>query len=361
MAKGLWNIGGFNIPDFHISESLGLTQANTGGLIAANPAVINPSQPAVTPTYNSGQTQSQIANQNLSQTQFLSGNGAGSSNGTGGNNGQVLGSNVVNNPPSPTGPNPEDTARSQSDAELQSALNEFENERSQMLIEQESLGRQKTNTLSSLGSALGKSQEQAKTAESSAETETTRQKSKALSTAQDVQRSNRNVLRALGILSSSAAGEMLGKPMNEFATQAADLGAKLIERKNYIQDWLGERVAEHQSAVAQVEENFNTLSQRIAQDLRFNTQQKSDAIRQAKAALSANISEIQRSMQQYQLSAQQYSDSILQQIAQLQLYQNPQADVSGIQNTLLSRAMGTGNYTPQQVGVEQKKKESPYG
>lgn len=154
-----------------------------------------------------------------------------------------------------------------------------------------------------------------------------------------MQKSNRNVLRALGILSSSAAGEMLNKPINEYGKQAADLGQQLVQRKNDIQQWLQDRTAEHQTAVRDVQSQYANLVGQIQNDLRFNDRQRSDAVRSASAALQTRIQQIQESAKQYALTAQNYNNQILQQVAQLQLYQNPQANTSGIQQQLLSNMM----------------------
>ena len=222
--------------------------------------------------------------------------------------------------------------------------------------QRENLGTQKTGALSTLESAFGRSQKQATTSTTEAETSTERAKAKALSNAQGVQRQNRNALRALGILSSSAAGEMLAKPIAEYGRTAADLEQGLIQRKDYINNWLQERMEEHQSAVKDIEQQYAQLIGNIDRDLRFNDRQRTNAVRQAQAALSQRMSEIQQSSQQYQMAAQQYQAGILQQVAQLQLYQNPQADTSGIQSTLLSNA-GLGQQQPRQLGITQTEEQ----
>ena len=246
------------------------------------------------------------------------------------------------------------SAQSQAEAELQAALTEFDRAKEEASVQKEQLGTQRTGALSQLETAFGKSKTQAETSKKEAETATQSAKYKALSTAQGVQRQNRNVLRALGILSSSAAGEMLNKPISEYGSQAAGLEENLITRKNYIDNWLNERMGEHQTSVKEIENQYANLIGNIDRDLRFNDRQRTDAVRQAQAALSSRMSEIQRSALQYQQAAKQYEDSILSQIANLKLYQNPQADLGGIYNALLS---GTSRYTPKQVGVQESEQE----
>jgi hypothetical protein len=229
-----------------------------------------------------------------------------------------------------------ENARSQAEIDLENALSEFDYYAEQANLQKQSLGTQKAGALSEMETSLGKSQKQAKTSKEEASRSTQSAKSKALSTAQDVTKSNRNVLRSLGILSSSAAGEMLAKPMNEYATQAADLEQGLIQRKNVVDDWLNERVAEHQTAVKNLESQYTDLIGKIDSDLRFNDRQRITAVKSAQAALQQRIQEIQNSAVQYQQAAQQYNANIISQIAQIKLYQNPQADVTSLLGTLIN-------------------------
>lgn len=230
----------------------------------------------------------------------------------------------------------QEQAKSQAQLELEQALNEYDYYAEQAQNQIGQLGTQKTSALSEMGTALGKSQKQAATAEEEATSATLSAKGKALTTAQDVQRKNRNILRALGILSSSAAGEMLGKPMTEYGTQAGELEVGLLKRKQVVQDWLGERTAEHQKAVADLNQKYADLVGNIQTDLRFNDRQRVTAVKAAQGALQQRISEIQQSAANYQMAAQNYNANIISQIAQLKLYQNPQADISGLLGTLIN-------------------------
>ena len=246
-------------------------------------------------------------------------------------------------------------AKSQAQLELEQALNEYDYYAEQAQNQIGQLGTQKASALSEMGTALGKSQKQATTATEEATSATLSAKGKALSTAQDVQRKNRNVLRALGILSSSAAGEMLGKPMTEYGTQAGELEQSLLKRKVVVQDWLGERTAEHQKAVADLEQKYTDLVSNIQTDLRFNDRQRTTAVKAAQNALQQRISEIQQSAMNYQMAAQNYNSNIISQIAQLKLYQNPQADISGLLGTLINPQQTT--YGGGQVGTQQTEEQ----
>ena len=249
----------------------------------------------------------------------------------------------------------DEQARNQAQIDLENALSEFDYYSQNAQAQRGALGQQKETSLSSMGNALGQSRTEAGTATTEATTATQRAKAKALGTAQDVQKQNRNVLRALGILSSSAAGEMLNKPMNEYGTQSADLEQNLVQRKNVVESWLQQRVAEHQTAVDQLEQQYGQLTDQIDRDLRFNDTQRASAVKAASAALQQRLGEIENSKVQYQQAAQQYNTNILSQIAQLQLYQNPQANVSGILSTMLGQ-VGGGNTSQAELSTFQKKK-----
>ena len=116
-----------------------------------------------------------------------------------------------------------EAAKSQAQIELEQTLGEYDRYAEEARAQSTNLDTQRTSALGSMENTLSRSKAEATAAKGEATSATLSAKNKALGTAQDVQRSNRNVLRALGILSSSAAGEMLNKPMQEFGSQAADL------------------------------------------------------------------------------------------------------------------------------------------
>jgi len=266
------------------------------------------------------------------------------------NPGQTLGANTVNNPQT-TGGNTgneifntqSENAKDQSALDLEAALKEHDYYAQLGQGQITSLGEQQANALGALGQNYGLAQGQATTAGAEATSDTQSAKNKTLSTAQGVQKSNRNVLRALGILSSSAAGEMLNKPMNEYAKQAADLEQGLIQRKNVIKDWLLARSAEFQQATAQTTQKFNDMVNQINTDLRFNAGQRADAVKQASAALKTTLANIEAQKVNYQQTANQYASNILAQIAQLKIQQGEKVDTNALQQGMLSTAIGSNN------------------
>ena len=227
-------------------------------------------------------------------------------------------------------------ANNQAKAELEAAMNEYSR--------QEELGNQQigqyqqeeAGTLSDINTMRGRVGTEATTAKTEAESATLKEKGKALSTAQDTQKTNRNILRALGILSSSAAGEMLTKPMTQYGQVSGELGTQLVKRKQQVDQWLMERNQDFDSQVTQIQNQYRGLVDRIRTDLRYNGEQRATAVKAASAALQQRMADIQQTAMQYQQAAREYNNNILGQIAQIQLYQNPQADVSSILSTMLN-------------------------
>jgi translation elongation factor EF-Ts len=167
------------------------------------------------------------------------------------------------------------------------------------------------------------------------------------------------MLRALGILSSSAAGEMLAKPGEEFAKVKADLTTAFNKRKGQVDDWLKQRLQEADNSKNQVTQQFNDIIANINIDRRFNQKDKIGAVQQAQAALTGRIAELNQQAMSWQQVAQQYSQNLQMQIAQFQLYQNPKANISGILSSAVTPQ--TTAYKPIQVGTLQPEKKDQYG
>ena len=250
-----------------------------------------------------------------------------------------------------------EASRQRAAAELQEALGQYDYLEQQMQGQIGEAGTQKTSALASLGEQKTQAENRAGSLTQEAEESTTTASRKALSTAQDVTKKNRNVLRAMGILSSSAAGEMLSKPMEEYGTQAADLQQTFIKRKGQVEDWLSERIVEYNNAKTGIEDQFNDIVNKINTDIRFNKSQKLNAVQQANAAFSEQIASLQFQAQEYLNAATEYKNNMAMQMAQIQSYQSPGADVSGI---LSQQMQAPQQAKPLQVGTlmsdEDKKK-----
>lgn len=209
------------------------------------------------------------------------------------------------------------------------------------------LGNQKNDTLSQLDTQLAGVQSQVGNAKTNAQTQADKNTQDALATAQEVERKNRNALRALGILNSSAAGEQLSKPYNEYDRQRATIAQALTSRIGELDDFLNQKVAEHADAVKSVLTQFNDLTGRIQTDLRFNDRQRADAIQSANAALSQRLAEIQNSMFNYKAQVESLKNSYSTGLNQLSQYVDPTANLAAIQ------AQGVSGVTTPQAQTAQ--------
>jgi hypothetical protein len=250
-------------------------------------------------------------------------------------------------------------AEEQAAAALNAALTQFDQYAENAVIQKTELENQQSSILSGLETQRGKASNQATTSTTQAQQATKTAKNKALSTAQDIEKKNRNTLRALGILSSSAGGEMMNAPYNELGKVNADLQQGLVNRVGEIDQWLRDRNTEIDQATNDVKNQFATLVQRINSDMRFNDRQRIDAVQQANAALSATLQEIQTRKEANDLAARQFTSQMLGQIAQIQLYQNPQADVSGILSQSIAAVNPTYNSQNTQIYDPRKRLSSP--
>ena len=249
----------------------------------------------------------------------------------GGGNGLVLGDNKVNDPYPGLG----DTANTDAQTELDNALAEYDRTEEAYNTQ---VGQNETTKNRLIGEGqteLGKAQKSGEGLITDAQQSTLSEEQKSLSTAQDTQKANRNVLRVLGILSSSAAGEMLTKPMESHAQNVAELGQLFIKRKQQVQDWITQKGDEFNTYKTQLEEQYGQIVQNIQQDIRFNRQRKVEAIQAAQTALKAKISDLNAQAMQYQTAAKQYNDNLAMQLAQIALYQNPTANVNGILSKMI--------------------------
>jgi hypothetical protein len=344
--KGSW----FGLPDFGITEKIGQFLGATptqqggsnviGGDVSRLSSVVSP----------------------VAQKQDMSSEWAGTPSTLGASTSNLLSNPQQTQQPQQQGNPFQDQGNAsfdQAQAELNAALNEYDRQNSLLQNQLTSTQGQKESALSGIESQYGQAQKQAGAETLTAQENLTSQKQKALSTSQDVERKNRNMLRALGILSSSAAGEMLAKPGEEYATTSADLTTAFNKRKGQVDDWLNQRLEEANTSKTDIVRQFNDIVANINTDVRFNSQSKLQAVQAAQAALKENIAQLNTQAMQYQQAAQQYSQNMATQVAQLQLYQNPSANISGILSTLMTPQQT--NYKPVQVGTLQPEKKDQYG
>lgn len=289
------------------------------------------------------------------------------SNGPSLSGGSVLGANTSaqprNNQPQPQQPqqpqnNPfndlGESARSQAQADLENALSEYDRADAELGLQQQSAEGQKASALSQIDTQKAEAVKRGQSLTDEAQQGMQSNIESASATTQDTVRKNRNILRALGILSSSAAGEMLARPGEEFAKTSADLKTQFTKRKQQVDDWVSQRTTEADNAKNDVLRQFNDIVARIQNDRRFNQRDKINAVQQAQSALKSRIAELNQYAIESQQAAQQYNQNLQMQIANMQLYQNPSANIQGILGSLIQPQQA---YKPIQVGTLQTDKD----
>lgn len=215
------------------------------------------------------------------------------------------------------------SARNSSGAELSAQNSAFDYNAEQLNNQLGTLGNQRNQALSEIDLGLSGLQNQIKTSRANAQTNTEGQIRQAGSIAKSTQQQNRNVLRALGIINSTAGGELLSKPMNEFDKQRATLQQQLGQRFQELDDTFNQKTAEANAQKNGIISQFTDLVGKIQTDLRFNERQRLDAVKQANAALQQRLADIQGSVLQFQQQVALQKQNFAQSMAQIAAQQNP--------------------------------------
>ena len=243
-------------------------------------------------------------------------------------------------------------------AENQALNTQFDYARAQLEGQLGGLGNQRDQSLAQVELGLGDINRQVGVSKTNLQTNTQQQINQAGSTARNVQGQNRNVLRALGILNSSAAGQILAKPLNQFDEQRAQLGQFLVQKTTELDDFVNQQVAQAAQIKNQIAQQYSDLVSKIQTDLRFNDRQRNDALKAANAALSQRMAEIAQSVQNYQQQAQLQKQQYQASLNQALNYQDPQANLGQINNQRLVNP-GQGIQTALINPFDQKKKQDP--
>lgn len=341
-AQGQWNLFGINLPDFGITERLGVGTANPNYIPQQQPSTSN------LPVYDI--PSSGILGASTGSQQIIPGSqGLGTTGNAIGPYGPQLPTSTGQSGAGPTANNPgggnpdwnrlnqEDIQRSidaanvTAQAENQRLNTQFDYSKAQLEGQLGPLGTQKEQALGQVELGLGDVRRQVGTSKTNLATNTQQQINQAGSTARNVQGQNRNVLRALGILNSSAAGQILAKPLNQFDEQRAQLGQFLVQKTTELDDFVNQKVAEATQVKNSIVQNYNDLVNKIQTDLRFNDRQRNDALQAANAALSQRMAEISQAVMNYQNQAQLQKQQFAASLAGAMNYQNPQYNQQAFQ------------------------------
>lgn len=340
-------IGSWGLPEFGITEKIQSILAPNRNLSAQGGSNLFGSQPssASTPTYN-GPISSPGVNYSTG------GSVLGAKTGTLSGSGQPQSSSYVDPLAGAAG-----AAQSEGDAYLRQLQTEYDRNAEELRAQLGQAGTAREQGLSSLKSAVDEYGNVIGKQKASAEQATAKNIQSAGSTAAQTQAKSRNVLRALGILSSSAAGDILNRPMTEFGTQKAELQQGLIQRTQELDDALAQKTSEHANLVKNLESQYAEIVGNIQRDLRFSDRERADAVAAAKSAVLSRLSEIRMAQAQWQNDINSAKQGLLASTTNLSSYTNPTADLSKISGTGLST---TEQYKPtiSQVGIygDQKKK-----
>ena len=168
--------------------------------------------------------------------------------------------------------------------------------------------------------------------------------------ARETQRTNRNVLRALGILGSTYAAEALQKPTNQFDTERARLVSVTNQRLSELDDAFRETEDEADRQVNSVKSQYQTIKDNIRRDQRFTERERAGALASAKAAANQRLAEIQDYKTKYQDQIRQTATNFAAQFASILKQQQPNAKLSDI--AAQSIAFSNQFYgNPQQVAI----------
>lgn len=325
-VKGTWNILGFNLPDFGATESAGASPSNTSFY---NPNVFSGQGTTLMPrtlsSYNTQVGGRATTQAHLDPTKggtipmdqvlgakdnTLSGGGGGGGNP---NYDEVKGA-----------------LEGENDAYLSGLRGTFDHQAEQLKSQLGFADQNKRNALDTLSGQEVDLRNRTAQEETRSKGAVEDAIGEAGATAKNVQRENRNILRALGILSSSAGAEMLGKPLNEFDKERARLGRMGMERVTQLRDYMESGLREIGNARNQIETQYGQLVSQIQGDLRFNEFQRAQAIMDANAALKSKMAELKVATAQITQQVSSAQNQVMEAIQKQAGLALPQGQTGGI-------------------------------
>jgi len=202
------------------------------------------------------------------------------------------------------------------------------------------IGKQKTSANQTVDTEVGKASDQARM----------------------TQRQNRNVLRALGILGSTYAAENLAAPINQFDKQKATLVNWGNQRLAELNDYYNQKKSEYGNLVNDVKTKYADMREKIMGDLRYNNQQKAEALKAATAGAQQNIANLNMQKANYEQQINQYRQGLTTQIAQMLMNKAPSANLDAIAKQSIAFTNSLMGTSPsKQVAIYQDKNKSLTG
>lgn len=305
-------------PSFQSNFNVTPTLSSTG-----TPTSTSVAGPSLTSDTSTGSTYSGLENSNVNIPNSLSGTGLP-------NAWDVFGAAY-------------DASNDSEKAQLAQIMAEYDRQQALYNNQIKFLGEQKTNQLGTYNTQLQGVLGQIDTAGQNAERDVERGTQNVYDTAKGTQRSNRNVLRALGILGSSAGGEMLTKPMDEASKQSGIMQEELGARKRELDTMKIQKQEEFANAVKDLETNYTKLVSDIQIDQRYSNASKMAAIQQLNAATQQRVNELQQAEMnwKYQLAAAEQQFAM--DLAKMQSYQGITPDYNKLYGYNLSSLFSNNN------------------
>lgn len=110
--------------------------------------------------------------------------------------------------------------------------------------------------------------------------------------ARNTQRMNRNILRSLGILNSSYAGDKLSEPNTVFGKVRADIIGQATSRIGELDSFINNKKMEFTTQIQSINQQYAQMVDQINRDIRFGDRQRADAIQAINAAYSTKKAEL---------------------------------------------------------------------
>jgi hypothetical protein len=142
-------------------------------------------------------------------------------------------------------------------------------------------------------------------------------------TANNTQRANRNVLRALGILGSSAAGEILSRPQVAADRVTAEQQGVLTKRLADLDNMKVQVEQDYGNKKTELDNNYMALANQIQSDMRFGQEEKLNAMDQLRAAYAQDKQARDLAYQQWNADLEQKKVANQLAYAQIMAYTNP--------------------------------------
>lgn len=342
---GSWSLGGFKLPDFGITESLAKMASNNNEQTDLSQALTQPRLANTTFISPEGSQQSfQTQNDYRPQDNMSSNTGGSTGGSSGGSSGGSLSDPGQGNPSdSWTDPyrdtyqQEQEVIRGLSDAEI----SRLETDAAAAGNSRDRLLQEVTDQQGRLLSTVNKQKQEAsdRAAEEIAE---------GADTVKNTQGNIRNMLRALGILASSKAGELLSEPVNEFSRQKSFINRALTKRVGELDDYFNDATLELGKERNRIMGDYEQLINGIRADIRFTESERDQALLQAQQAFNDRLMGIKEAFFNLQ-------STMTNELSSLAQYVDPTINQQAITNT--NQVQQQNQSTRQQASIYDLQRE----